>query len=396
VKFRLWKNPIEEIETGISIINLATLRLQNVINSLLWSVLLLTGANYPKLDDYLAVSTAQFAEYNAQLKNELGLVRDQDFLTRAFKKDVTFWQIAVQGDTNENAFDTSTATGILLGKYLAIKNTQSLYQIQMMPDLMQVFNNTSYDYRMSSTDLIEETDTILHQLISWGTGFLNIVLSIEIGALVAFICVFTVMIYIISKSYQRLCRAVIRTQEGAILQRISQLKTVKTLLEGDIERKGFIQDSYDLLIQEDSSSSVNGARKTMAYQSNLSMSPMNKHLVRISMHSLLFMIAFTVSFVLASVNSIHKFNTLGSFNDELSIPSYGCFQSSFLLSTMVYNFVFGPYPNMLVMNQSPFVQIAQNFKNFGNLNQKLIDTFGLWIHDDQPKNGIDKYGYGLL
>jgi len=163
------------------------------------------------------------------------------------------------------------------------------------------------------------------------------------------------------------------------MQRINQLVKVKSLLEDDIERKAFIQDAFDIFIEERSSTQSSKDTAAKSHKTNnqptLNMRLMNKHLFRIAMMSLLFIPVFVGLFVGTLIKSIHTFNSLGSVNEELSVLSYGCLQSSFLMSTIIYSLVFGAYPNMMFRNQVISAQIAENVVNFNSLNQKLIETF---------------------
>ena len=377
VKFSLSRSSIQEIEKGINIINLSTGRLQNVINSWMYGLLLVAGNNFTSTTGNIKINTEKFADYNTRLKNELGLVRDKDFVNRAFQRDITFYQTAVTGDTNTNIIDTFTATNILLTKFLAIQNAKSRTQVMMMPDVTQIFNNTCNDYIISSNNLIYATDTILHDIISMDIRLLDIVLAIEIVAMVGYIAIFTMMVWIISKSYQRLCRALLRTQERSVSLRIAQLNKVKGLLEDDIERKAFIQDAFDLFVEERSMKASKREAKSQngTSQTNLTMSAMNKHLTLIAVVSLIAIPMFAGLFIGTLVKSINTFNTLGSVNKGLTMLSVGYFQSSLLMSNFIYNMVFSTNPTMMLMNNAPKVQQLKNLNDFNGLNQKLIGSF---------------------
>jgi len=377
VKFDLSKSSIQEIERGVNIINFSTLRLQNVINVWMWSLTYMTGVTAPEAMRNLTITMGKLNDSSTQLKKEMVMVKNNDFLNRAFEKDIKFWQLAVEGDNNVMEIDTFTATDILMAKYLAIQKTQVFYQVYTMPDMALIFNNTANDYIISSNNFITATNGILDDIISYDITLLNVLLSIEIVALAALTFIFIAMIYIIRKSYQRLCRALIRTQEVFVLQRINQLNKVKVLLEDDIERKAFIQDGFDLFIEERNSNKTNDIKvqNAAANQPNVQISSMTKYLIRITIICLFFIPIFAGLFIGTLIKSIDIFNSLASVTDELSILSDGSLQSNLMMSTLVFTSVFGTIPTMTVMNKAPREQINENLVNFNNINEKLIETF---------------------
>ena len=268
----------------------------------------------------------------------------------------------------------------MISKYLEIQNVQNVYQLLLIPDLKQTFNNSGSDYLDSSLNFLTASDAILDDIVSKDIQLLDAVLAVEIVVLVCYVSIFILMVYIISRSNQRLCRALIHTQGYVIKQRISQLNKIKTLLEDDIERKYFIQEAFDMFIEERSSDQAKDSgtvvmvHKTTG-QSKLKMAPMNKHLLKITLFAFLFIPMFTAMFVTTLTKSVNTFNDLGSYNEQLSELNQGCFWSSVMMSTMVYYVAYRSDPTMLVNNRAPLEQIYRNLNTFNHLNQKLIQTF---------------------
>jgi len=384
VKLVTSRSSIKNIEGGIHIVYTATLRLQSSINSWLWGLILVTNT-FPIEDIslYLRMELSKITNYNDDLQNYYSLSTDQSTIRKMFDKNIKMWSISEEGIPIFNAMDTFTASDYIVQQYLPLSLVTDVLQVYSFEDLPFTFNNTVNDYLLVSENIISETSAFLPIEASKGLRNLKIVLIIQLLLITMLASVFIAIAGILSKGYQKLCRALIKTREDAIIFRISQLQKVQSLLEDDIERKGFIEEAYGLFNENKNQEGEKEGTK-MIRNKTYNMTSMNKHLAKLVVLSIFFLPIFIGFIVVTVIRSNDTFNELGSFAEQVSILSAACTQSSLIMSSAVYESLFWDIPSMLVRHQKPAHQLVETLEEFGNLNLKLVSTFLT-----KPKQGVD-------
>jgi len=380
-KYNLSTDSINEIKSGIYIINTSSRRLLSAINAWQWSLVLwasISTDSFDQLTPTIRESAQNLSYYNDELKKQMFVVHNKDLQDRAFREDIKLWQLEIEGDDNLMVTNTFIATDILTGKYIEVSKSTSLFDLVNIPDFFEIYNNTGNDYIISSNALISDIDNIIQDRISKDISLLKAVLGIEVVFLLSIIVLFILMAWIISRSYYRLCRTIARTGDFEILQRIDLLHKTRDYLEDDIERKSFIQDSFDSFIdQKPTKNHAKESAKTgITYRTKeFDMRDLNKFLLKRALLALVLMPVLIGLFIGTLVKSINTFYSLAGVNDQISILSEGCYETNVAMSHQIYATLFQSTAGMLLNNHLPFDEASKTLEKLNNLNTQLIDIF---------------------
>ena len=392
IKFFQAKESIKNIEHSVNILTLATLRLQAAVNTWLWSLILATGAFPPDgIISLLHSEVLKLSNYNKQLQIQYSLITRQSTVRMAFEENVVLRTMSLDGKDVFEIKNTFTASDFLVEKYLSLTKITESSQLIFFTDLQYTFNNTANDYFISSENLITQTINLLPSIVINGLKNLTIILTIKFLSIAILASSFIAIVVDLSRGYQRICRALTRTQDKLITSYISQLQKTKTLFENDIERKLFVEESYNLIYEEKSKEQTPVQPNSHSHNKVYDMKTFNKHLAKIVLSVIFFLIIFIAYFCLTTVQLKKSANNLEVFTDQISLLSNGCYESSMLVSTIVYENIFSRIPNMLVRNQIPSVQVNQTLSGFTHLNADLASMFLI-----NPSTAVDPLVQNVL
>ena len=370
-------NSIQDIGNGIQTVYSTTLRFQATLNAWMWAQLLIT-ASFPveNVTPTLKNEIHKLSKLNNEIKLLISKSTKKNQISEGFDKNIHMYELTGQGIQLSSVMDTFTANDYIVQKYLPLAQITSYVQLPQFDDIPFTFNNTANDYLVSTENLITQKIHYLSNIIREGLNSLEIIMSIELALIIIMTVLFIVTAVTLSRGYERLCRALIKTPEKSVLFRIDQLEKVKTLLGEDLETKAFIGESYHIL-NEVSKEKAKGPsiNNRHSRNKNYTLKSMHINLTKAIILPILMGLGFIGFFVSTTVRSHDTYNTLASYNEEISILSDGTTQSSLLLSSLMFQNIFRTIPFLRVRNQSPNAQIEESFKKFETLNARMSSKF---------------------
>jgi len=318
--------------------------------------------------------------YNGELHKYYSLSTEKKMIKQIFGKEIKIWEISPLGIPFYSSMDTFTSNDYLVQRYLPLLNLKVYTDIlKFLPELPFTFNNTVNDYLLVSESIISDTTGFLPERADEGLKALQIILICNILCITTYGSLFIVFAVILSRGYQKLCRALIKTKEEMIYSRINELENIQELFENDIDRKGFIEGAYSLFnenkLQEKEQEGKIANSNSYIRNKRYDMNTMNRYLAKLVVLAIFFFPIF-LGFVIATmIESNTTFNELTSFVEQVSLLSAGTFQSSMIFNSLVYESLFINISNMFVRHQRPSAQVLETLDEFGKLNSKLVSQF---------------------
>ena len=384
--FHLTNDSIRSVESSVEIVNLATIRLQYGIKVLQFTILLYSASvglssysaqtiatfKYTLIDDISRLKTQ-----NDALKTAVSYMKEKSLLDRAFTKNINFMTPIINGETYYRELDTFTANDILYNKYIVLSKFTDIRQLAAKDDILYTFNNTANDYLISSQNIIEGTEIYLKALISRNLFNLKIILSIEAFVLVLLSFVLITPLFIITRAYNRLFRALIKIKEELILERINQLLKAKSLFSEDVDTLSFYNLSIDTINASEPKRSAKKVKNIDVFTNNRTYitSGVTQYLFKIVIIPLLLSIAFEIFFGINLLESISTFNSFEKMNNQITSLNGASYQADLFICVFAFYFIFPAKYNFRVYNQLPSTQLQPPLDKLRNFNEEFTDLF---------------------
>ncbi|RZJ99666.1 MAG: hypothetical protein EOO43_26110, partial [Flavobacterium sp.] len=226
---------------------------------------------------------------------------------------------------------------------------------------------------------------MLQETLSKNINNLQLVLGLEIGAVGVLCVVLLVSSRLVIEQYQKLFRALVRIDENYITERLYQVQKMKTLLNEDIEIRGY---GVSILEEAKAGFSIRALEKAKVGKSNvfrkgvfqkrserLILRGMFIEIAKYLMISLIFIQIITALFIVSLSESLKNFRDSQDVTSQLSITTKAAYTSSVIISTVYMDMNYRNMSKMLVRNELPVAEIMKVITDFNNVNTDLVSVF---------------------
>jgi len=389
--YSLSRKAVQQVETGVSIVNLASLRLSQTMRGWQYATRIWLR--------YLGLRTGQIGtlkssiwsfgqmmlEYNRQFAGEMANLSDESLFNEIMAPDIQLWELNETYTTTGGGTDSITATNILANMLVFIGNTtMDLTEPYVRQVSTYLCNNTSNDYLVFSESLISATQRMLDDTLSRNINSLQLILGFEIAAVEILCIVLLISARIVVQLYQKLFRAFVKIDERFTIERLHQVHKMRNLLNEDIEIRGFgvtiIEDSktkFDFY-KEKSKDGKGNFRKVGVFQKrneNLILKRLYIDLSKYIFVSFVFIQIITCIFVVSLTQSLDNFRNSQDVTNQLSVTTKAAYTSSVTISTVYMDMDFRNWTEMKVRNQAPASQITKVINEISLINTDLTSVF---------------------
>jgi len=328
-------------------------------------------------------------EYNKNFNEELSQLSDRSLFGEIVNPNINFWLTNTTNTETGGATDSTTATNIIARKMVFIGNTtMDIESPYIIEQALYLANNTCNDYLVSSESLISATQRMLQDTLSKNINNLQLILGLEIGAVGVLCIVLLVSSKLVIEQYQKLFRALVRIDENYITERLYQVQKMRTLLNDDIEIRGYGVSIIEEAKAGFSIRSIKAMEKAKVGQSNvfrkgvfqkrserLILKGMFIEIAKYLAVSLICIQVVTVLFVVSLSESLSNFRNSQDVTSQLTITTKAAYTSSVIISTVYMDMNYRNVSGMLVRNELPVAQILKVITEFNNVNTDLVSVF---------------------
>ena len=377
---------LEDISRGVNVINIATLRLSYMIKVWGFALFLYSQSigliQFPDkyvqtFIEYMYIDSALLVEWNMQLKESLSYMSEVGFIQEAFANNIKFWGIS--RDDSQDYIDTNMfiAHDMLISKYIAMSTISDVSQYASIDGIALTLNNTANDFMLSNQRVIQKTEIYLDKTLSSSILMLKVLLILKAFSLALFFIFFGIIVAILTRSYKRLFKALVKIDDSVVDDRISQLNRVKALLEMDIEGKDFVQHASDLLKEYSVEKKLRNQKTWRATfkDRKVILKRLISYLVKISGVALFLLPLFVGVFSNEVVGSITRFKNFKRMSIQIAVFNKACYQADLFSSAFVYQCAFLDDKDMLMYNAQPDVQIQAALDNLKGQPAQLSGLF---------------------
>jgi len=381
-----------QVKTGVSIVNVASLRLSMAMRGWQFAVRIylrynkLRTGDIPNLQASLLSAGKQILEYNRQFTGNVSALVDKSLFSEIMAANVNLWELNRTFTTTGNSTDSVTASNILANKLMMTGIAPDYTSNYNRELIYYLCNNTANDYLVASNTLSAATQKMLQNTLKSNISNLQLVLGLEIAAVVTLCVLLVVVARIVIQLHQRLFRALVKIDERYLLERSYQLQKMKTLLAEDLEIRG-----YGLSIFEDTKTglSYHASDKVKDSKSKGSMRKVNFHqrsdrisvlrlfidLSKYVLTSLGVIQIITALFVVSLTRSLASFRNSQKITNQLSVTTQASSLSSVMVATTYFDMSFRNETNMLVSNIAPEAKLLQVMSEFLSVNNDIMAVF---------------------
>ena len=251
VNFFFTQESLKEIDSGVSIVDVASKRLTVALRTWQWVLVIysrLAGLRplssvAAQISTNIVSGSASMQQINNHLRVVTNTVSSNEILSEILSTQITLYDPLTHDILNNGHLDSFTSNDILSLSNLVIGSfTGSDSDLIQLNEPLMVINNTANDYLISSEDQVSLILGGLQAIIKKNIRLLETVLIFENLALFALCLSLIVVARVVVASYSRAFQGLVRISNESAEERLYKIRKFQSILQENIEGKSFVKN----------------------------------------------------------------------------------------------------------------------------------------------------------